>query len=38
MKESGKHFDPAVVRMFIIYRDKFREIHDAIPDKTVRNQ
>lgn len=38
IKQSGKHFDPAVVRMFIIYRDKFREIHDAIPDKTVRNQ
>lgn len=38
IKQSGKHFDPAVVRMFIIYRDKFREIHDAIPDTSVRNQ
>ena len=38
VKQSGKHFDPAVVRMFIIYRDKFREIHDSIPDTSIRNQ
>jgi hypothetical protein len=24
--------------MFMINKDKFSEIHDAIPDKSVRNQ
>ena len=38
IRQSGKHFDPAVVRLFIKNQDKFKEIHDAIPDKTVRNQ
>ncbi len=30
---SGKHFDPKVVRLFIKNFDKFKEIHDNIPDK-----
>ena len=38
IKDSGKHFDPAVVRLFIMNREKFKEIHDAIPDTKVRNQ
>ncbi|MBQ8950013.1 MAG: HD-GYP domain-containing protein [Eubacterium sp.] len=38
IKNSGKHFDPAVVRLFIKNREKFKEIHDAIPDTKVRNQ
>lgn len=38
IKGSGKHFDPAVVRLFIKNKEKFKEIHDAIPDTKVRNQ
>ena len=38
VKNSGKHFDPKVVRLFIQNRDEFRRIHDEIPDKTIRNQ
>jgi HD-GYP domain-containing protein (c-di-GMP phosphodiesterase class II) len=30
---SGKHFDPAVVKLFIQNADEFRRIHDSIPDK-----
>lgn len=32
---SGKHFDPAAVRLFIKNFDKFKAIHDKIPDKQV---
>jgi len=32
---SGKQFDPAVVRLFIANFDKFKEIHQRIPDKTT---
>ena len=32
---SGKQFDPGVVRLFIANFDKFREIHQRIPDKTI---
>jgi HD-GYP domain-containing protein (c-di-GMP phosphodiesterase class II) len=30
---SGKHFDPAVVRLFIQNADEFKKVHDSIPDK-----
>ena len=30
---SGKHFDPKVVRLFIKNFDKFKEVHNKIPDK-----
>lgn len=30
---SGKHFDPKVVRLFIQNFDKFRAIHNKMPDK-----
>ena len=33
LKNSGKQFDPAVVRLFINNFDKFKEIHRRIPDK-----
>ncbi len=32
---SGKHFDPKVVRLFIQNFDKFKDVHDRIPDKQV---
>ncbi len=35
VKNSGSQFDPAVVRLFISNFDKFREIHQAIPDKQI---
>ncbi len=35
LKESGKSFDPAVVRLFIKNFDKIKEIHDRIPDKQI---
>jgi HD-GYP domain-containing protein (c-di-GMP phosphodiesterase class II) len=30
---SGKHFDPAVVKLFIQNANEFRKVHDSIPDK-----
>ncbi|MBR6172919.1 MAG: HD-GYP domain-containing protein [Eubacterium sp.] len=33
VSNSGKQFDPKVVRLFINNFDKFREIHEQIPDK-----
>ena len=33
VRQSGKSFDPAVVRLFIQNFDKFREIHSKMPDK-----
>ncbi len=30
---SGKHFDPKVVKLFIMNFDQFKEIHNKIPDK-----
>ncbi|MBR3833589.1 MAG: HD-GYP domain-containing protein [Lachnospiraceae bacterium] len=30
---SGKHFDPKVVQLFIRNFDKFKDIHNKIPDK-----
>lgn len=30
---SGKHFDPKVVKLFILHFDEFRHIHNKIPDK-----
>lgn len=30
---SGKHFDPKVVRLFIQNFDKFKAVHNKIPDK-----
>lgn len=30
---SGKHFDPAVIKLFIQNADEFKKIHDSIPDK-----
>ena len=35
IKNSGSQFDPGVVRLFISNFDKFREIHERIPDKKV---
>jgi HD-GYP domain-containing protein (c-di-GMP phosphodiesterase class II) len=32
---SGTHFDPKVVRLFIKNFDKFKEVHDSIPDKQI---
>ncbi len=32
---TGKHFDPKVVRLFIKNFTRFKEVHDAIPDKQV---
>lgn len=30
---SGKHFDPAVVKLFIQHFDEFKEVYKKIPDK-----
>jgi HD-GYP domain-containing protein (c-di-GMP phosphodiesterase class II) len=30
---SGKHFDPAVVKLFIQNANEFKKVHDSIPDK-----
>ena len=35
IRQSGKSFDPVVVRLFIKHFDEFRQIHDSIPDKQV---
>ncbi len=35
VKNSGKQFDPAVVRLFIANFDKIREIYKRIPEKEV---
>ena len=35
IRQSGKSFDPAVVRLFIKHFDEFRQIHDSIPDKQI---
>ncbi len=35
INNSGSQFDPAVVRLFISNFDKFREIHEKIPDKQI---
>ena len=35
IKGSGKHFDPKVVRLFIKNFDKFKEVHERIPDTTI---
>ncbi|MGN0436451.1 MAG: HD-GYP domain-containing protein [Wujia sp.] len=32
---SGKHFDPKVVKLFIIHFDEFKAIHKKIPDKQI---
>lgn len=33
VRQSGKQFDPEIVKLFIKNADKFKEIHDSIPDK-----
>lgn len=33
VRQSGKSFDPAVVRLFIKHFDEFKEIHSKMPDK-----
>ncbi len=33
LKQSGKHFDPVAVRLFIKHFDEFKAIHAKIPDK-----
>ncbi len=33
VRQAGKSFDPAVVRLFIRHFDEFRAIHERIPDK-----
>ena len=33
VRQSGKSFDPAVVRLFIKHFDQFQEIHSRMPDK-----
>lgn len=35
IRGSGKHFDPAVVKLFIQNFDEFKAIHDKIPDKQI---
>ena len=35
LKNSGTQFDPKAVRLFINNFDKFREIHERIPDKKI---
>ena len=35
ISNSGKQFDPGVVRLFIANFDKIKEIHQKIPDKTT---
>jgi len=35
VRNSGKQFDPAVVRLFIANFDKIREIYKSIPEKEV---
>lgn len=32
---SGKHFDPAVIKLFIQNFDEFKEVHDRIRDKQI---
>lgn len=32
---SGKHFDPAVIKLFIQNFDEFKEVHDRIQDKQI---
>ena len=35
VRMSGKHFDPAVVKLFIQNFDKFKAVHNKIPDKQI---
>ena len=33
VKDSGSHFDPLIIRYFILLHKKFKEIYDFLPDE-----